>query len=418
MSMTFTTMGDVLDELMALNNLPITTDNNDDDNVNNSSSMAQLNNIENIMYGITVESKYPVRDTIETFKNALLNTIDELKDTIQFLKNELVEKNLLIRALTFRDASRGEFIENLTVISESVDTISQVDFTHDSEYRNRSVNIINEQRKIVDYDITIDSNDSLINNYDTSTPSKTCNYDGRLDECTTDEETDATTENGDVNYDDLFTWARHSSRVASNIMNRMGYKGKGLGKREDGITAPITINESRVLGGEKSGIEKEKRKVVYIASDSMLNRLDEKRLSKMYDVRIACHGGCTIKCLYTHLTPMFQLKPDYIILNIGTNDCSSKTSDQVLNELRKLYEFIKFVLPSAEVTISLPTVRSDNMRANQIIKNLNTKLKRLQYQILDNSNINENHLGKKGLHFNDHGVKRMAKNIISLVRRW
>ena len=89
-----------------------------------------------------------------------------------------------------------------------------------------------------------------------------------------------------------------------------------------------------------------------------------------------------------------------------------------MKELRKLIDFIKTVLLSSVITISLPTVRLDNKKANQIIKNLNVKIKRLHYQLLDNSNINVNHLGKKGLHLNDQGVKRMAKNIISLIRRW
>ena len=36
---------------------------------------------------------------------------------------------------------------------------------------------------------------------------------------------------------------------------------------------------------------------------------------------------------------------------------------------------------------------------------------------MDNSNIFEFHLGKRGLHFNDHGIRKMASNIISLIKR-
>ena len=38
--------------------------------------------------------------------------------------------------------------------------------------------------------------------------------------------------------------------------------------------------------------------------------------------------------------------------------------------------------------------------------------------LLDNSNIIEYDLGKKGLHFNRHGTKKMAGNIISLIKRF
>ena len=44
-------------------------------------------------------------ESINSFKNALLSTITKLNDTIDFLKNELEEKNLLIRALSLRDAN-------------------------------------------------------------------------------------------------------------------------------------------------------------------------------------------------------------------------------------------------------------------------------------------------------------------------
>ena len=46
-------------------------------------------------------------ETIVYYKNALIATIDELKCTIEFLKNELEEKNLHIRSLLLWDANDG-----------------------------------------------------------------------------------------------------------------------------------------------------------------------------------------------------------------------------------------------------------------------------------------------------------------------
>ena len=149
----------------------------------------------------------------------------------------------------------------------------------------------------------------------------------------------------------------------------------------------------------------------------MLNQMDERRLSsKTVDVKIQSHGGCTISCMYNHLQTMFRDKPDYVLLHIGSNDCVGKTSDNVLNEYKMLTTYISNKLPGAKLITSLPIVRTDCSRANAIQQNLKFKLQGLDFMYLDNSNVNLSHLGKKGLHLNNHGTKIVAKNIISLVR--
>ena len=94
------------------------------------------------------------------------------------------------------------------------------------------------------------------------------------------------------------------------------------------------------------------------------------------------------------------------------------TSDEVLSELNTLVSYIKNVLPATTVIISLPTVRTDNVRTSKIQNNFTFKLRRLlYYPFLDNSNIKASDLGKKGLHFNERGNRKMAGNILSLIKR-
>ena len=152
----------------------------------------------------------------------------------------------------------------------------------------------------------------------------------------------------------------------------------------------------------------------------MLNQMDEARLNRgNIKVKVRCHGGCTVRCMYSHLPDMFKHRPDFVLLHIGSNDCAGtgKISDDVLKEITRLAEYISWNLPNTKLILSLPTIRADNSVANAIQQNLKLKLKRLFYPCLDNSNVGLSHLGKKGLHLNNQGTKLMASNIISLVKR-
>jgi hypothetical protein len=134
------------------------------------------------------------------------------------------------------------------------------------------------------------------------------------------------------------------------------------------------------------------------------------------DVKVMSCGGCTVKCMFTHLPKVFTLKPKHIILHIGTNDCATKTSDEVLGDINSIKSYIEKTLPKCNVIISTPIVRSDNLSANTILKNLNVKLRQLGYTLMDNSKIKASHLARKGLHLNDHGIRKIALNLIYLIK--
>ena len=60
---------------------------------------------------LVVENDDITIESINAFKDALLLTITKLSDTIDFLKRELEEKNLLVRTLLLKEANDGDKID-------------------------------------------------------------------------------------------------------------------------------------------------------------------------------------------------------------------------------------------------------------------------------------------------------------------
>ena len=150
----------------------------------------------------------------------------------------------------------------------------------------------------------------------------------------------------------------------------------------------------------------------------MLNNLDEEKLSKENRcVKVRAFPGSRINDIFSHIGPLLEKSPSRIIVHVGTNDAVESTSDEMMAKILDLRSYILDILGNVPVIISQPIFRSDNGKANCAIRNLNNKLGDLKIPLLDNSNIEEKHLGKKGLHLNSWGVSRLAMNCISLLRK-
>ena len=107
-----------------------------------------------------------------------------------------------------------------------------------------------------------------------------------------------------------------------------------------------------------------------------------------------------------------------VLLHVGTNDVMRNIiSDQIVDDLLQLKHEIELELPHCNVIISTPVVRADNNKWNTILRNVTEKLKRLNIKLMENSNIETNQLGKKGIHLNKWGNSKMGMNIISLIQR-
>ena len=155
---------------------------------------------------------------------------------------------------------------------------------------------------------------------------------------------------------------------------------------------------------------------VLIAGDSMISGLDGTRMSYRRKVLVKSDGGCNIQELQHHLDAWLPKRPSTVILHIGTNESPSKTSNQIYNELLDLKKWIASK-SRARVIFSIPICRFDDAKATLTVKQLQGKLlKSGELEVIDNSNIGSDLLGRKKLHFNFRGTKQLAVNIIQKLK--
>ena len=234
--------------------------------------------------------------------------------------------------------------------------------------------------------------------------------------------TDIHQNKSDPSMNDMAPWNQHSNGFASTYMKKKGHKpGTGLGKNENGITHPIKV-QTTLTNNQKKSIPKDTsecpKETVLIAGTSMIGGLDETKMSRRFNIKVHSHPGATIKKMKDHLNALLRNKPEYLILEVGTNDAVDRntSADMIFDGIADLKSFAESKVPGIQVTISCPTVRTDNSVANAKLSQLNNRLKRSGLSIIQNDDITKDHLGKRGLHLKPIGTKSLAVNMITFMR--
>ena len=419
---------DILGELMDMRDRTNDVDNNgntgtNDTRVHDRSYSTSSDDLTKIQLAMNVDFTETENIRTELFKATILQLQEEvntLKDDIKFLKDEFKQKNDLINFFVTRNASefpQEDIIKESTMIAndtcEKTPSLRESHSIFGSPRKN-----VNDQLKEVREQKHQDFVDKNANN-SLSEP---------------------------IPSTEFAAWEKHNNGFATRIMKKMGYGGKGLGKHEDGITEPINIDgnklemKSRCSANRvipERGLTKEmtsstmslnsKRRLTknsvhhwakgttLIAGDSILNGVEERRLHK--NVKVRAFPGARVDDLYDYLAPLVKKRPTNIILHIGSNDAIEKNSDQILKEILDLKANILSILPTVRVYLSCPTLRLDNRVVNDVLRDLDLKLKSLTCDIISNDNVDRTCLGKKGLHLNPKGSGRLAMNYIALMRR-
>ena len=164
--------------------------------------------------------------------------------------------------------------------------------------------------------------------------------------------------------------------------------------------------------------KKIKKKTVLVVGDSMVNGIEESKLSNTCHIRVQPIPGGKIEDIQQNLKDLLHEDLETVIIHAGTNNATTDTPQMIVDKLITLKRNIERSLPKSHIIISKLIVRTDNTKANTTIRKTNRLIKELQIQTVDNSNISEKHLGKRGLHLNQEGNTVFAGNLLHAIRNF
>ena len=75
---------------------------------------------------------------------------------------------------------------------------------------------------------------------------------------------------------------------------------------------------------------------ILVTGDSILNNIEENRLSKKFNVKVRSFPGADICYMYDYITPHLRKEPAYIILHIGLNDAVNRSSAEIVKRVFRL----------------------------------------------------------------------------------
>ena len=156
-----------------------------------------------------------------------------------------------------------------------------------------------------------------------------------------------------------------------------------------------------------------------IIGDSILNGIIQERLSrKERVVKVHNFRGAAVDDMKHHIIPLLRKEPSFVIIHAATHDAPYLISRKILDNLLTLNSFITDNLSTCKAVIFTPILRTDDGKAALTVNQLTNHLLQLDIDIIDNRNINARNLGNKGLHLNPTGTSRLAKNLVSSIRRF
>ena len=160
---------------------------------------------------------------------------------------------------------------------------------------------------------------------------------------------------------------------------------------------------------------KEEESSTYIVGDSMINGMDERKMSnRRRIIKVRAHPGASISDMLDYLRPILRKKPTHLVLHAGTNDIRNLSPEEILDQFDKVNDVVTRDSPETKLILSSLIERYDYTELNDKINVTNDLLKKfcdsklLTY--VGNTNIDRDCINKSGLHLNHIGTIHLSRN--------
>ena len=369
-----------------LENKSVIDHNNLNYNIEKNNNDSEFNDIEeNVNNMMNTQKNNDELCKVDIFKNLLLtlqNQIDTLTEEVKFLRKDSINKSEMINNLiditkiihTKREVNTGAIIRNESTQNEaSIDNVSKSNqYISNNRLNNNNLNINknSENRQNLQ---------KMLNDLSHSPP--IINSTGYLNES-----------HGYYRFPPFLEKNEQINDITPEIMCG-GDSSFNIDVHE------MPSNEEYILNSiyDKPMANQSlwKNGTTLIIGDSLLNGIDE---SKLVNAKVRIYPGASVDDMFYNIFPLLRKTPSNVIIYAGTNNAKAESSTQIIEKLSNLQDFIVSILANCKVVFSQLIHRVDDGKAQLTVKVTNEKMTKIGLCVLDNSNITQDHLGKKGLH--------------------
>ena len=129
------------------------------------------------------------------------------------------------------------------------------------------------------------------------------------------------------------------------------------------------------------------KKLVVIAGDSIVQQVDENKMSRNKSNKVRCFPGAKVEDMAGYTKPLLKSQPTTIIVHAGTNNLKSEDAIAVRNKLLTLKDNIEQKHPNTAVILSTLTPRTDDRLLEQKVRDVNELLINSGVDIVNNDNV-------------------------------